>query len=147
MAGLLHALLFILGGLIFARWTWIFLTPDTAELPSKMEQATTTQLTTLLDAHWFTPAIGSIVAAPLVNFKLVGIYSSSNDKPGFAVFNLVNGKQRAVLLHQEITAGIYLLTIRPDVVQVGKEGDMQTLNLESSSLLKPIPKQPSAVSK
>jgi type II secretory pathway component PulC len=73
-----------------------------------------------------------IVAAPAtVNFKLMGIYAPSGDKLGFAVFKLADGKQRAVLLHQEITTGIQLHAIKPDGVEVRSEGNVQTLSLES----------------
>ncbi len=148
LAGLLHVLLFILGGLMLARWTWLFLAPDSVELPPKTEQANTMQLTTLLDAHWFTPTSGRVVTAPPpVNFKLVGIYAPLNGRHGFAVFNLVNGKQRAVLLHQEITTGINLLAIGPNGVQVGEEGNLQTLSLESNSLINTQPLKSDVISK
>ncbi len=130
LAVLLHAMLFILGGLLMARWSWHFFAPITQELPPKLEQTTSSQLTHVLAAHWFTPATGQIViAAQPVNFKLVGIYASTSSKPGFAVFKLADGKQRAVLLHEEISPGIVLLDIKPEVVEVGQQGNTQKLYL------------------
>jgi hypothetical protein len=57
------------------------------------------------------------------------------------VFKLADGKQRAVLLHQEITAGIQLHAIKSDGVEVGSEGNVQTLTLENrkSNAAAPIP--------
>ncbi len=86
----------------------------------------------MLAAHWFAPrAVGVAIAAPVTaNFKLVGIYVPSGDKLGFAVFKLADVKQRAVLLHQEITAGIRLHAIKPEGVELRSEGNIQTLTLE-----------------
>ncbi len=131
-AALLQAILFALGGLLFARWAWLFFAPASLELPPKLEQTTSTQLTTVLTAHWFTPTTGQVVmAAAPVHFKLVGIYASTTSKPGFAVFKLADGKQRAVLLHQEINPGIVLQDIKPNVVEVGQQGNTQNLFLEN----------------
>ena len=131
----LQAVLFALGGLLLAHWLWVFFAPATLELPPKLEQTTSTQLTTVLASHWFTPATGQLViAASPVNFKLVGIYASANSKPGFAVFKLADGKQRAVLLNQEITSGIVLQVIKPNAVEVGQPGSTQKLSLEKESI-------------
>ena len=130
----LQATLFALGGLLLAHWTWVFFAPATLELPPKLEQTTSTQLTTVLASHWFTPATGQLaMAPPAVSFKLVGIYVSANSKRGFAVFKLADGKQRAVLLHQEIAFGIFLQEIKPNEVEVGQPGSTQKLILEKKS--------------
>lgn len=139
-ANFLQAILFAYGGLLLAHWMWVFFAPATLELPQKLEQTTSTQLTTVLAAHWFTPTNGQLVTATPINFKLVGIYASANSEPGFAVFKLADGKQRAVLLHQEITPGIVLQDIKPNAVEVGQQGSTQKLILEtkkfSDSLIK-----------
>lgn len=134
-SALLQAILFALGGLLLARWAWLFFAPVSLELPPKLEQTTSTQLTTVLAAHWFTPTTGQVVmAAAPVNFKLVGIYASTTSKLGFAVFKLADGKQRAVLLHQEITPGVVLQEIKPNSVEVGQPGSTQKLLLEKKSI-------------
>src|SRR5450830_1725587 len=143
LAAMLHAVVFVMGGMLLARWTWLLFAPVTPELPLALEQPTSSQLATIVTGHWFAPTSGQmVVAAPAtVNFKLMGIYASSGDKLGFAVFKLADGKQRAVLLHQEITAGIQLHAIKPDGVEVGSEGNVQTLSLENhkSNVTTPAP--------
>lgn len=130
-AVLLQTALFALGGLLLARWCWLFFAPASLELPQKLEQTTSTQLTTVLAAHWFTSVTGQVVmAAQAVNFKLVGIYASTTNKSGFAVFKLDGGKQRAVLLHHEIIPGIFLQDIKPNAVEVGQQDNKQMLVLE-----------------
>ena len=132
LAGLLHSILYVMGGLLLAHWAWLFFAPITLELPAKLEQASSTQLTTVLAAHWFSPANGQLAkAASPVNFKLVGIYASLTSKAGFAIFKLADGKQRPVLLHQEITPGIRLQSIQPEGVEVGQDGNTQKLLLEN----------------
>jgi type II secretory pathway component PulC len=143
LAAMLHAVVFVMGGMLLAHWTWLLFAPVTQELPLALEQPTSSQLTTIVSGHWFASTSGQkIVATPAtVNFKLMGIYASSGDKLGFAVFKLADGKQRAVLLHQEITAGIQLHAIKSDGVEVGSEGNVQTLTLENrkSNAAAPIP--------
>ncbi len=158
IASLLHAAVFILGGMLLARWIWLLFSPTVLVMPPALEQAASSQSATILAAHWFTPKTGGIaIAAPsTVNFKLVGIYAAtgnragviktggnkitdsqtgdsqtSDNKQGFAVFKLADGKQKSVLLHQEITAGIHLQAIKQEAVEVGQEGSTQTITLES----------------
>lgn len=133
IASLLHATAFVLGGMLLARWLWLLFSPMVPVLPPALEQAASSQSATILAAHWFAPTAGGVaIAAPVTaSFKLVGIYAPSGDKLGFAVFKLADGKQRAVLLHQEITAGIRLHAIKPGGVELGSEGNIQTLTLES----------------
>ncbi len=132
LAVLLQAILFVLGGLLMAQWSWYFILPKTLQLPPKLEQSTSTQLTSVLAAHWFTPATGQIVmTAPPVNFKLVGTYASASSYASFAVFKLADGKQRAVLINQEINSGILLQKVNRDYVEVGQQGNTQKLYLEN----------------
>lgn len=138
IASLLHAAVFILGGMLLARWIWLLFSPTVLIMPPASEQAASSQSATILAAHWFTPKTGGIaIAAPsTVNFKLVGIYAATgsqagDSKQGFAVFKLADGKQKSVLLHQEITAGIHLQAIKQEAVEVGQEGSTQTITLES----------------
>lgn len=133
LAGILHAAVFVLGGMLLARWIWLLFAPAVPVLPLKLEQPVSSQSATILAGHWFAPPSGRMaaIAPATVNFKLVGIYAPSGDKLGFAVFKLADGKQRAVLLHQEITAGIQLHAIKPDTVEVGPEGNIQILTLDS----------------
>jgi hypothetical protein len=143
IASLLHALVFILGGMLLARWIWLLFSPTVLIMPPASEQAASSQSSTILAAHWFTPKNGGIaIAAPsTVNFKLVGIYAATasnignsktgDSKQGFAVFKLADGKQKSVLIHQEITAGIALQAIKQEAVEVGQDGSTQTITLES----------------
>ncbi len=133
-AVLMQAVLFALAGLLLAHWMWIFFAPAPLELPPKIEQTPSTQLTTLLAAQWFTPPNGQQrIEPPPVDFKLVGIYASANSKPGFAVFKLADGKQRAVLLHQEIIPGVVLQDIQKNEVEVGQSGSTKKMLLEKKS--------------
>jgi len=142
-ASLMHVATFVLGGFLLARWIWLLFSPTIPVLPPALKQAASSQSATILSGHWFatTSAQMAALAPAAVNFKLVGIYAPSSDKLGFAVFKLADGKQRAVLLHQEITAGIILRTIKPESVQVGQEGSMQTLVLENRTPTVAAPSQ------
>ena len=133
IASVLHAATFILGGMLLARWIWLLFSPTVLVMPPALEQAVSSQSATILSAHWFTPKTGAIaIAAPSpVNFKLMGIYAATDSKLGFAIFKLADGKQKSVLLHQEISPGIHLQTIKQETVDVGQEGNTQSIALES----------------
>lgn len=133
VASLLHAATFILGGMLLARWIWLLFSPTIPVVPPALEPAVSSQSATILAARWFTPKTGGInVAIPsAVNFTLIGTYAPTNSKLGFAIFKLVDGKQRFVLLNQEISPGIRLQSIKQEEVQVGQEGSTQTLVLEN----------------
>jgi hypothetical protein len=132
-AGLLHATLFIVGGVLLARWFWLIFAPVVPVLPPASEQPTSSQSANILSAHWFGATTGQMaIAVPTtVNFKLTGVFAPAGGKQGFAIFKMADGKQRSVLLHQEITPGIRLQSITQDSVQVGQEGSTQTLALEN----------------
>lgn len=134
LAGILQVSLYVLGGMMLARWTWLLFAPLTPAPPQKIEQSVYNLSSTILAGHWFGLTKGRpvVTTSATVNFKLVGIYSPTGGKPGFAVFKLADGKQRAVLLNKEITPGISLMSIKPDGVQVGQEGSTQALVLEGN---------------
>lgn len=131
-ADLLQAFLFLIGGMLLARWIWLIFSPTIPVLPPVSDQTASSHSSIILSGHWFAQPSGrdAPIAPASINFKLVGIYAPSDKKLGFAVFKQTDGKQRAVLLNQEITPGIMLRSIMPESVQVGQEGSLQTLELE-----------------
>ena len=141
VALLLHAGLWMLGAAMLARWTWVLVAPSTIAIPPQIEPATNSLIASVVAGHWFGSSLSPIAVAPAVaNFKLVGIYAPTGNKPGFAVFKFADGKQRAVLLHQEITAGNKLQVINLTSVQVGQEGALQKIELDSKQVAKsPLP--------
>lgn len=132
-ASILHAAVFVFGGMLLARWIWLLFSPTVLIVPPAPEQAVSSQSATILSSHWFGPSSGRVaMSAPaIVSFKLMGVYAPTGSKLGFAIFKMADGKQRSVLLHQEITAGISLQSIKQDSVQVGQAGSTQTLALEA----------------
>ena len=132
LAGILQVAAFILGGMLLARWIWLFFAPSIPALPVKADQAVSNQLTGIIAAHWFMPTSGRIIApAPAaINFKLMGVYAPSGNNPGFAIFKMADGKQKSVLLKQEIVTGVNLQSINQETVEVGQEGSTQKLGLE-----------------
>ena len=132
-ADLLQAFLFVVGGMLLARWIWLLFSPTIPEFLPATEQSLSNQTASIISGHWFAASSGrgASIATASINFKLVGIYAPSDKRLGFAVFKQADGKQRAVLLHQEITPGIMLHNIMSESVQVGQEGSIQTLVLEN----------------
>ena len=140
LASTLLIILWVLGCLLLAHWAWVLFPLASVQSPPKLEQNASSQLTDVLSAHWFKPVNGQkMISLSTVNFKLVGIYASTIDTKSFAVFKLADGKQKSVLINQEISSGILLQNVDPDYVAVGQQGNTQNLYLENKkSSLKSI---------
>lgn len=136
IADILYATAFVLGGMLVARWIWLFFAPVAPVLPLKPEQSASSQSAAILAGHWFGSNSNQALAVvpSSVNFNLMGIYAPTDSSSGFAVFKMADGKQRSVLLNQEITPGISLISVQQDGVEVGQEGATQTLKLAESEL-------------
>jgi hypothetical protein len=136
LADILLAAVFVLGGMLLAHWIWLFFAPVASVLPIKSERSASTQSATILAGHWFKYSSSQVVAVvpSSVNFNLMGVYAPTDSTSGFAVFKMADGKQRSVLLKQEITPGVNLISVQQEGVEVGQDGATQYLKLPKNEL-------------
>lgn len=135
LADMLLVAVFIVAGMLLARWIWLFFSPASPVLPVKQKQTISSQSATIIAGHWFSASTGHRIALRSnsnVDFKLMGVYAPTAAASGFAVFKMADGKQRSVLLKEKIVDGVNLIAIREESVDVGREGATQKLELAKS---------------
>jgi len=84
----------------------------------------------ILVSHWFGNK-GSSTTFTEVNFKLVGTFSPTASKGGFAIIKMPDGKQRVVLLKEEILPGMKLESLGADYIEVLQDGNLTKILLEN----------------
>lgn len=118
----------ILGALL-AKWFWILFAPQptyTASMPARTASAGASRLFGVAPTNQ-TTAEG--VALP--NVQLLGIFSASSDKPGFAVLKLDNNRQMGVAEGEEVVPGTRMIAVEADYVLLERAGARQRVNLEN----------------
>lgn len=95
-----------------AYWFWIFFKPTPIAAIPPAPPVLQSIVPTIQAGHWFSnTAATQQVQTPTLNLKLVGVYSSTANKPGFAIFKLENGKENYVVVNHEISPGVLLVAV------------------------------------
>lgn len=116
-----------------AYWVWVFLKPSPiADIPPSAPVAQTI-VPTILAAHWFSSNNSAPIQAILqnTNMKLVGVFSSTSKRPGFAIFQLEGGKQQHAVVNHEIVPGVQLVAVKHNSVTIEQNGvrsDIEFIN-------------------
>jgi len=132
-------LLTIWGLMLLASWIWKVILPGPFAAMPQIEVAKTDLSELILASQWFGHK-GSPIPTAAINFKLVGVFSPTAAKPGFAILKMADGKQRVALLNAEILPGIKLETLGANYIEVGQTGRLTKILLENR-----MASQPSAV--
>lgn len=113
-----------------AYWFWVFFKPSPmADLPAS-SPAIQSIVPTIQAGHWFSSSPQpSKVIAPTLNLKLVGVFSSTPKRPGFAIFKSDDGKQKYVVVNQELAAGTTLVAVHAHSVTIMQNGQASELKL------------------
>ncbi|HSH73263.1 MAG TPA: type II secretion system protein N [Methylophilaceae bacterium] len=139
LLALLNYAMVVALAITLAYWAWQLLQP--APLPAVPVIAAPNQnLSATINArHWFGEGNGGTDASSTSSFdmKLVGIFGSLNNAsgkhPGFAIFQMSNGKQLHAMLNQDFSAGLKLTNISRDSVTVLQNGVAQNITLDEKS--------------
>jgi len=113
----------VIFAVLIAKWTWIFLAPKDASIPS-----TTTWKKTSDAEHLFgdVPATGDNSSSSLGNVQLVGVFA--HPTAGFAVL-AVEGKQVGVGLGELVMPGARLVETKADYVLIERGGIKSRIDL------------------
>jgi hypothetical protein len=126
----MRVLLVIWGLMLLASWTWELILPRPPSAMPTIELGKNDLTESILVSHWFGNK-GSSTTFAEVNFKLVGTFSPTASKGGFAIIKMPDGKQRVVLLKQEIVPGMKLETLGADYIGVLQAGKLTKILLEN----------------
>lgn len=129
MSGVIRALFswntlaVIVIAVLFARWTWIFIAPKDAALPTTAAWKKTSDAD-----HIFgdIPATGASSSTSLGNVQLVGVFA--HPTAGFAVLS-VEGKQVGVGLGELVMPGARLVETKEDYVLIERGGIRSRIDL------------------
>ncbi|MBC7786453.1 MAG: hypothetical protein H7Z18_03150, partial [Methylophilaceae bacterium] len=130
----------ILLALTFAYWFWIIFKPLPIPKVQPLIAPTETILPSILAGHWFNQAKSPAVVADNSNLKLLGVFSTTHNNPGFAIFKLADGKQTHALLNHEVLLGTQLVAITKNSVTISQNGVESKVMLEDNKniALKPV---------
>lgn len=108
---------------LLAKWTWIFIAPKDAALPTTAAWKKTSDVDQLFGV---VPAAETSSSSSLGNVQLVGVFAHPTE--GFAVLS-VEGKQVGVGLGELVTAGARLVETQADHVLIERGGIKSRINL------------------
>lgn len=129
MSGVIRALFswntlaVIVIAILFARWTWIFIAPKDAALPTTAAWKKTSDADHLFGD---IPATGASSSSSLGNVQLVGVFA--HPTAGFAVL-AVEGKQVGVGLGELVMPGARLVETKADYVLIERGGIRSRIDL------------------
>lgn len=137
---LLNVVLLVLFGGLLAQWTWLVVLPKPRSLAtSSLSFSAPLAADTIMSSHLFGQAVGggTAISAPaqtFSNLKLQGVFAAIGSLPAFAIV-VVDGKPaQPVQVGREATSGVVLEEVYPDYVLLRRNGVMERLNLEKSTL-------------
>lgn len=136
---LLNMILLVLFGWLLAQWTWLVVLPKPRSLPTpSLPFSAPLAADTIMSGHLFGQAVGggatSAPAKTFSNLKLQGVFAAIGSLPAFAIV-VVDGKPaQPVQVGREATSGVVLEEVYPDYVLLRRNGVMERLNLEKSTL-------------
>jgi len=123
--------LLILWGLsLLASWSWKVILPRPAAAPLEQKVAKNDLTQTIIESHWFGNNGVRASSAP-INFKLMGVFMPTNEKGGFAILKMSDGKQRIVFLKEEIVPGIKFQSLGVNYIEVDQAGTSKKIFLEN----------------
>lgn len=116
-------------GVLLAKWFWILFAPMaifTAVTPGQSESPEAGKI--------FGVTQVAEIARPgtaLANVQLLGVFTASAGKPGFAVMKLEDKRQLGITEGEEVSGGTKLVSVYADYVMLERGGVKQRVNLEN----------------
>jgi hypothetical protein len=116
-------------GVLLAKWFWIIFAPQviyTSIVPASSNSIAAGRL--------FGVASSNEIASQgvaLPNVKLLGVFTATSQRPGFAILKLDDKRQLGIKEGEEVAAGTKLLAVHADYVVLENAGVQQTVMLEN----------------
>jgi len=119
---------------LLSRWTWSFF-PTSQSMPPRMSPtraATGDAVAVIGKARLFGGAAEPTAPTGLtsLNFKLLGVFATQEQKGTAAIINTGDPKNKAVRAGEEVAPGIVLDTVFADHVLLRRQGVTERLNLD-----------------
>ena len=118
----------IILGVLLAKWCWILFAPHAIYTAAAPERTAGAEADQLFGVAAVADEVSQGVALP--NVQLLGVFSASGSKPGFAILKLDNSRQLGVAEGEEVVAGTKLIEVNDDFVLLERAGVQQRVSLE-----------------
>lgn len=118
----------IILGILLAKWTWVLFAPHviyTTALPNQLSDHETGQLFGIAQK-----SEGAEQGIALPNVQLIGVFTPSAGKSGFAILKLDN-RQLGIAEGEEIAPGTKLIEVHAGYIVLERAGVQQRVNLEN----------------
>lgn len=122
-------------GVLLAKWVWILFAPQAIFTAAAPERAAGIEAGQLFGVAALTETVSQGVALP--NVQLLGVFTASGGKPGFAVLKLDGTRQMGVAEGEEVASGTILLAVHADHVFLERAGVQQRVELENKYAASP----------
>jgi type II secretory pathway component PulC len=116
-------------GVLLANWFWVLFAPHATFTAAVPERAAGLEAGRLFGVVQSSDPATQGVALP--NVQLLGVFSASAGRPGFAVLKLDDKRQVGVVEGKEVASGTKLLEVHADYVLLEHAGVQQKVNLEN----------------
>lgn len=122
-------------GVLLANWFWILFAPHATFTAVSPEQTANPEAGRLFG----TVATGVVATqgVALPNVQLLGVYTASANRSGFAILKLDDKRQKGVEEGEEVVAGTKLAEVHADYVLLESAGVQQRVNLENKYAASP----------
>jgi hypothetical protein len=115
-------------GALLARWVWILFAPLATYTSAIPEYSTGIEAGQLFGE--IASADSASVGVAIPNVQLLGVFTASPGRPGFAILKLDN-KQAGVAQGEEVAPGTKLIEVDADHVLLERAGVQQRVDLEN----------------
>lgn len=122
-------------GVMLANWFWIIFAPHATFTSVSPEQTANPEAGRLFGTVATEEVSTQGVALP--NVQLLGVFTASAKRPGFAILKLDDKRQKGVAEGEEVAAGTKLAAVYADYVLLERAGVQQRVNLENKYAASP----------
>jgi hypothetical protein len=117
-------------GVLLAKWFWILFAPHATFTSVKTEMTSSPEAGRLFGTVATTTEV-STQGVALPNVQLLGVFTASAKRPGFAILKLDDKRQKGVAEGEEVASGTKLVAVFADYVLLEKGGVQQRVDLEN----------------
>jgi type II secretory pathway component PulC len=130
-----HGVSALILGVLLAKWFWILFAPHATFTSATPERSAGLEAGSLFGVVATTETASQGVALP--NVKLLGVFTASRNRAGFAILKVDEKRQVGVAEGEEVAAGTKLVSVHADHVVLERTGVQQTVPLEDKYAASP----------
>lgn len=116
-------------GVLLAKWFWILFAPHATFTSATPERTAELEAGRLFGVVVKTESVAQ--GGELPNVKLLGVFTASLGRSGFAILKIDEKRQTGVAEGEEVVSGTKLVSVHADHVMLERAGVQYKVNLEN----------------